>query len=144
MMNIKREQLKKLKITFRRNEVVFAYLFGSQATGKAAKNSDFDFAVMLSEKMNDKKRFDIRLKIFSEASRILKSDKIEVVVLNDEKSPLLKFVIIKEGKVVFEKDHPARVDFEFRTMNEYYDFSRFLEAYNDAYLQRQLMKIKAK
>lgn len=141
-MNIDQKQLKTLKTAFQKNGLVFAYLFGSQATGKATKDSDFDFAVMLSEEVKKNKRFDIRLKLISEISRILKDDKIEVVVLNDTRSLLLKFVIAKEGKIIFEKNHSARVDFELKAMNEYYDYDSFLNSYNQAFLKRELASAK--
>lgn len=141
-MNFSKLQLKMLKNAFRENGVVFAYLFGSQAAGTATKDSDFDFAVMLSEEVKKNKRFDIRLKLISEISRILKDDKIEVVVLNDTRSLLFKFVIVKEGKLFFEKDHSARVDFELKAMNEYYDYDSFLNSYNQAFLKRELAVAK--
>lgn len=141
-MEFSKKQFSDIKAALQKHDAVFAYLFGSQATGQATKNSDFDFAVMLSEKIVKKKRFDIRLKLISEISRTLKNDKVEIVVLNNEKSSFFKFVIIKEGKVVFEKDHSARVDFELKTMNEYYDFSPFLNLYNQSYLKRELAVAK--
>jgi uncharacterized protein len=141
-MSFSKSQLKSLKTAFQKHGGVFAYLFGSQAAGTATKNSDFDFAVMLSDKIKKNKRFDIRLKLISEISRILKDDKVEIVVLNDTLSSFFKFVIIKEGEFVFERDHSARVDFELKTMNEYYDFSPFLDLYNQAYLKRELAAAK--
>jgi len=137
-----KKQFSDIKAAFQKHGAVFAYLFGSQATGQATKNSDFDFALMLSEKVKKDKRFNVRLKLISEISRLLKNNKVEVVVLNSEKSSFFKFVIIKEGEVVFEKDHSARVDFELKTMNEYYDFSPFLELYNQVYLKRELAAAK--
>lgn len=50
-------------------------------------------------------------------------------------------MIIKEGKIIFEKNHEKRVDFEFKTMREYYDFQPFLKEYNKIYLERELAKI---
>jgi hypothetical protein len=39
-----------------------------------------------------------------------------------------------------EKIRSQSVDFELRTMQEYYDFQPFLEAYNKAYIQRSLQE----
>ncbi|HBO16479.1 MAG: putative nucleotidyltransferase [Candidatus Moranbacteria bacterium GW2011_GWE2_35_2-] len=122
---------------FAKHKVVFAYLFGSQATGKAIKNSDIDIAIMLSKDIDAKKRFDIRCKIISELSKIFKKE-TEVVILNDTKSILFKFVIIKEGKLIYAKDHGEKLEFELKTMNDYYDFAPFIEKYNEAYLKREL------
>jgi len=39
---------------------------------------------------------------------------------------------------VLERDHAQRIDFELKTMQEYYDFRPFIKEYNEAYLQRSL------
>jgi predicted nucleotidyltransferase len=129
---------------FKKYQVVFAYLFGSRATGTAIASSDYDFAVMLSSGLDFKKTFAIRCKIISEIAKILKNEKVEVAVLNDLRSILFKFVIIQEGRTLYEADHVARVMFELKIINEYYDFAPFIEKYNQAYLERELIKIAKK
>jgi len=141
-MNLTSKQLKNIKSVFQKQGAVFAYLFGSQATGIANSQSDFDFAVMFTDKIRKNKRFDVRLGIISEISKILQDDKVEAVVLNDLSDSFFKFVIVKEGRVIFERDHSARVDFEMKAMNEYYDFSPFLDLYNQAFLKRELAGAK--
>ena len=133
-----KKQFKNLSPIFRKNEVVFAYLFGSQATGKNTKTSDYDIAVMLNEKLTPNKRFKIRLKLMAEISKILKTQNIDVVILNDIRDILFKFTIIKDGTAIYEKSHIKKVMFEFHTMTNYYDFSPFLNAYNKAYLKKSL------
>ena len=116
--------------------IVFAYVFGSVAQGKTNLESDVDMAVYLDvEKAGD--LFKKRLSFIEKIQSILKKP-IEVVILNEVKSTFLKFVIIKEGKVIFERNHGKRVDFELKVMQEYYDFQPFLEEYNKAYLERNL------
>jgi hypothetical protein len=46
---------------FAKHKVVFAYLFGSQATGKALKNSDIDIAIMLPRNIDAKKKIQYPL-----------------------------------------------------------------------------------
>ncbi|MCK9379357.1 MAG: nucleotidyltransferase domain-containing protein [Candidatus Moranbacteria bacterium] len=136
-MKLTKSKIKEFSKIFAKHKVVFAYLFGSQATGKAIKNSDIDIAIMLSKDTDTKKRFAIRCKIISELSKIFGKN-TEVVILNDTKSILFKFVIIKEGKLIYAKDHGERLEFELKTMNDYYDFAPFIEKYNEAYLKREL------
>lgn len=129
----------KLKMFFDKEEsVVFAYLFGSMARGKTDFESDVDLAVYLEDKKVDN-FFKERLFLIEEIQALLKKT-TEVVMLNETKSIFFKFVIIKEGRVVFERDHSKRVDFELKIMQEYYDFQPFLEEYNKAYLERSLSK----
>lgn len=118
--------------------VLFAYVFGSVAQGHTNHESDVDLAVYLDENNVDD-MFKKRLSMIENCQAILKRV-TEIIVLNETASILLRFVIIKEGKVIFERDHGERVDFELKTMTEYYDFQPFLEAYNQAYLQRELEK----
>ena len=136
-MKITKTQIKEMSKIFAKHKVVFAYLFGSQATGKAVKSSDVDIAIMLDENIDAKKRFEIRCKIIPQLSKLFRKE-TEVVVLNDTKSILFKFIIIKEGKMIYEKNHEKRFVFELKTMNEYYDFAPFIEKYNKAYLKREL------
>lgn len=114
------KKLQKLKKYLEKQKSVrFAYLFGSHATGKTTQLSDVDIAVYLEEK-DSKKRFDIRLKLITDICSILGTDDVDVVVVND--SPiLLNFEIIKDGKVLINKDDDARIEFEFRTMQNYLD-----------------------
>jgi len=62
----------KLKRIFKKNKVIFAYLFGSQAKGKIAKLSDIDIAVFLNEKINSQKYFDLKLKLMGEIMDFLR------------------------------------------------------------------------
>lgn len=120
------------------NCILFVYVFGSTAQGLTNFESDVDLAIYLNEKKVSN-LFKKRLSLIEKIQSILKRS-TEVVILNEIKSIFFKFVIIKEGKVIFERDHGKRVDFELKTMQEYYDFQPFLEEYNKAYLQRTLQK----
>ena len=136
--NLTKKQLKEISEAFKKYNAVFAYLFGSRATGKAGRMSDYDFAVMLPEKLSANKRFDIRLKLMGDVGRIVKCENLDLVILNDINSILFKFVIISEGKPIYESDFLARLNFELKTMNNYYDFSPFLNSYNKAFAERTL------
>lgn len=108
------------KIFSKYPQVKLAYLFGSQANGTAGPMSDYDFAVYLDEK-DSAKRFDIRLNLMSQLSLLLKTDGVDVVVINDTESPDLKYDIIKEGKLILEKA-PYKLLIEPKILNEYFDF----------------------
>ena len=132
-------EISKIKKLFAEKKILFAYFFGSRATGNATENSDYDFAIFFSERTSENERFKARCKLMSQVEAILKKPS-DVLSLNDTKGILLKFSIIKERKVIFEKNHSKRLDFEVKTMNDYYDFSPFIDEYNKAYLKRKLKK----
>ena len=128
---------KDLKTVFRENKVSFAYLFGSQVNGSFGKDSDVDIAVMLPFEIKKEERFDLRLKLMGKISKILKK-KIDVVVLNDIHSLYFKYIIIKEGKIIYKETDLSPFDFESKTLGIYFDFRPFLEDYNKAYVKRNL------
>lgn len=138
-MNLVKKIQNQLKPLFiQEKSIVFVYVFGSTAQGITDFESDVDLAMYLDEnKVSD--LFKKRLSLIDKIQSILNKS-TEVVILNETKSIFFKFVIIKEGKVIFNRDHGKRVDFELKTMQEYYDFQPFLEEYNKAYLQRSLQK----
>jgi len=109
-------------------EVKLVYLFGSRATGKIGPLSDYDFAVYLDEK-NAKKRFELKLNLISEATKALKTDNVDLVVLNDINAPEMKYNVIKDGILILQIE-PFKVIIEPRILNEYFDFHDFLLRYN--------------
>ncbi|NCF75414.1 MAG: nucleotidyltransferase domain-containing protein [Xanthomonadaceae bacterium] len=137
-MNLTKKQLNNLFIVFKKYNTVFAYLFGSQATKKADKKSDFDIAIMLPEKYNKNKRFDIRLKMMAELSEMLNYKKVDIIILNDVSSLLFKYVIIYEGKVIYENEIDKRVDYATYIQSEYFDFVPFLNERNKLFLKRSI------
>jgi len=101
--------------------VKLAYLFGSQVNGKVGPLSDYDFAVYLEEK-ESVKMFDLRLKLMTKISLLLKTDAVDLVILNTADQPDLKYNIIKEGKIIYEKE-PYKVLIEPKILQEYFDFN---------------------
>lgn len=105
-------------------EIKLAYLFGSRANGAGGPLSDYDFAVYFD--LKDKIRMsDIRFKLLAQLSRELKTDAVDLVILNLTESPELKYNIIKDGRVIYEEE-PYKVLFEPKVLNEYFDFKALL------------------
>ena len=127
--NMQTVTLKKLKSIFNNYfEIKLAYLFGSMASGSGSPLSDYDFAVYLDTR--DKKRmYEIKFELFDRISRLFKTDKVDIVILNLAESPELKYLIIKEGKLIFERE-PFKVIVEPDILNEYFDFQSLLLRYN--------------
>lgn len=109
-------------------EIKLVYFFGSKAAGKAGPMSDYDFAVFLDEK-EKKKNFDIKFALIDKISRFFKTDKVDIVILNMTESPELKYNIIKEGLLIYEKE-PFRLIVEPKILNEYFDFRYLLLKYH--------------
>lgn len=101
-------------------DVVAAYLFGSQARGEVGPLSDVDVAVWLGPEVRDDRRFDRRLALSAAASRALATDEVDLVVLNDA-PPLLRHRVIRDGKLILDRDPRTRVRFETRALLDYLD-----------------------
>lgn len=97
-----------------------AYLFGSYAKGKVGPLSDVDIAVLLDGRLDKQERFDLRLRLINGISSILKTDKLDVVVMNN--APLLlNYNIISQGRILDSKDEVERVMFETHILSRYLD-----------------------
>jgi len=105
-------------------EVKLVYLFGSMARGDQGPMSDYDFAVYLDEK-DKKETTRVRFQLMDALSRTLGTNRIDVVMLDSAESPELKYNILQEGKLIFERE-PFRVLVEPRILNEYFDFNLLL------------------
>jgi uncharacterized protein len=111
--------------------IIFAYLFGSLAKGKYQPLSDVDIAVYLKQGAN---LAEYKLMILGKLIDILQTDEIDLVVLNAANLPLV-INILKNKKIIVDKEPFARHIFESLAMRKYFDFS-IIEA---AILQRRYM-----
>ncbi len=119
----------RVKTVFPDQESVgIAYLYGSRARGESGRRSDYDFSVYLTE-LDPVKRSEIRSFLISELTKKLGTDNVDVVVLNDLESSELKYNIIRDGAVMFERE-PYRILVEPEILNEYFDFVYLLRKYH--------------
>lgn len=117
--------------------IVVAYLFGSCARGGTGPLSDVDVAVYLDEHLNKSERFDLRMRMINETSSILKTDRVDVVVMND--APItLNHEIIKNGKVLVAKDAEKRVEMESKILSKYLDIIYYERRSLNQFLERIL------
>ena len=126
----------KLKIIAEKYKINTFYLFGSQATGKAGKLSDYDFAVLFNDKVLESQYGDYQIKIISELLRLVSTDHIDLVILNDKKTPLLlKYNVIKDGKILFERNKSKRVGVEVNILSRWLDWQYFEKIWGDIYIK---------
>ncbi|MFH1187980.1 MAG: nucleotidyltransferase domain-containing protein [bacterium] len=117
--------------------VEIAYLFGSQATGNITPLSDFDFAVQLNEKAREKDYFDYQIRLTSKLAKAVKAINVDVVILNSKKTPLLlKYNIIKDGKIIYCKNKKLKNYLEAGTMRRFLDWQYFEEIYHQIFIPK--------
>ena len=78
------------------------YLYGSHAEGRAHQESDVDLALLLDWQRypTSAERFDARVRLGSELISVLRTNDVDLVVLNDL-PPLFGRRIVYEGKRVY-------------------------------------------
>lgn len=99
---------------------IAVYLFGSRARGRAGALSDYDIGVLLGENIPTKSFLDTKLGLIRIFSKFFKTDRIDIVILN-EAPALLAMNIIDEGRVLFDFAHEQRINFETKTTMKYLD-----------------------
>lgn len=119
----------KLKAVFESiPEVKLVYLFGSRARKQEGDLSDYDFAVYIEERDREK-LFEIRINLMNKIAKTLQTDKVDLLILNSQASPDIKYFAIKEGILIYENEF-YRVKIEPRILNEYFDFEIMLRKNN--------------
>ncbi|MEK7079248.1 MAG: nucleotidyltransferase domain-containing protein [Patescibacteria group bacterium] len=98
-------------------EIKYAYLFGSQVGENAVPLSDIDIAVYVVPKAKP----DFLLEVYAKLSPVLKKNDIDLIDLADPTlSPLLKYNVVKEGLLLFERE-PYRLQTIPAILNIYFD-----------------------
>ena len=97
--------------------IVSAYLFGSEAEGRAHRESDVDVGVLLAADRfpTEKERFEVRLRLAGDCSEALRGREVDLNVLNDV-PPLLARHIVLRGKRIFCADPIADQRFVRKTI----------------------------
>jgi predicted nucleotidyltransferase len=109
--------------------LVAAWLFGSTARGTASARSDLDVAVLLREAPPatlEGLLFDLQFALEERLGR-----RADVVVLNEAPVDLVHRVL-RDGRLLLERDRSARIRFEVRARNEYFDLLPVLHQYRRA------------
>ena len=109
--------------------VVAVYLYGSVARGTERPGSDVDVGVLYAV-APDATLAAQPFALEDELSGLLKR-RVQVVVLN-RAPPDLGHRVLRDGVIVFEQDKGARIAFEVKLRNEYFDLLPWLQQYRRA------------
>jgi predicted nucleotidyltransferase len=100
--------------------VQIAYLFGSQAQGRAGERSDMDVAIRVSGSPSLEECDALRTEWEEALSELLGRNDVDVVVLNGA-DLFLRYQVIKQGQVLFEREPGLALENWRRTFKEYVD-----------------------
>lgn len=108
------------------DDVVAAYVFGSEGRGEAGPGSDVDVGILLGHRPPATllaQRYDVADELGGLLGR-----PVDVVVL-DTAPPDLVHRVLRDGVLVLDRDRPARLRFEVAARNAYFDLKPFLDRY---------------
>lgn len=114
----------KLTPLFQEKGLRLVLLFGSAASGKMHKRSDFDLAFLFDHPA------DI-LELTNKVMRLLRSDRIDVIDLR-RASPLLKYSAVKRGIPIYERAHGEFNEFYSLAFRMYADTKKLRDAQKKA------------
>ncbi len=128
-MKFNKTQIKQKVSRFLRTrpEVKFAYLFGSVARNEDNRLSDVDIAIFIDPSFNQEFfPYGYKAKIITDLMQVLKTNDIDLVILNE--SPcLLRHRVIRDGIVIYARNDEERLAFHVKTVDEYLDLKQFLK-----------------
>jgi predicted nucleotidyltransferase len=111
-------------------DVVAAYLFGSLAQGQATPRSDVDVAILLADISDPSVVIDRQLQLMGDVERFADRE-MDVVILNSA-PPILQHQVLRHGRLLYERDRQARVDFEIQAGKTYADLQPLREFFKNA------------
>jgi len=135
--NIKKSIIRLAPQIFNNHPVLFAYLYGSFATGYVHPFSDIDIAVY-TQNVSPANSLDLELLLSLKFDENLNcKSKSEVRIINN--LPLvIKGQIISDGFLIFSVNDVERVDFETRIRSAYFDFLPVIQNYQRIYLDKAM------
>ncbi len=122
--------------------VLLAYLFGSRAEGRVHLGSDIDVAVLLEEGLTRQEQRRWQMKLIGRLIDALRTDRVDLLILNDA-PPFLRHRVIRPRRRLYVRDERVRVDFEVRTMQEWFDWRPHREWMERWWCQRILAEAES-
>lgn len=120
---------------FARYSVLFAYIYGSYATGRTHPYSDLDIGIYLDPEALET-GLNTELDLALELDKAL-DHQIETEVRAINNLPLaFTGRILTEGILLYCRNEEARIEFEVQTRKKYFDFLPVIQNYHRAYLNK--------
>ena len=112
----------------RQAEIEVAYIFGSVARGTESALSDIDIAILIDDQQinEDEFRYGYKAEILADLMKILKTNDVDLVILN-EANTLLRHRVLYHGKLIYSKNEKKRIAFQTTTIDKYVDLKELMK-----------------
>ncbi len=126
--------LEKIKEYFLTNESVAAvYLFGSTVKDRERTNSDIDLAVLFFPHLDKEERFSATLEMAVKLTELAaargRKTRFDVVDLKSA-DPFFTHQVMKNKRIILDKDPHYRVKFEVAYRKNFFDLQGFYDLYH--------------
>ena len=119
------------------DKIVFAYIFGSFAQGKARADSDIDIAIYLAAAIELETYLEIKVCLAEGCKR-----EVDLVILN-EATPFLRYEIQRNNIPLFSRDRALETQYKIKTLFEYSDVKKYLDLYYSKTIQRLKEEVRS-
>lgn len=109
--------------------VYAAYLFGSVARGTDTTNSDVDVAVLLDVGA-PRTLAEVPTRLAEDLGALL-GRRVDLITL-DSAPPDLIHRVLRDGRLLLDRNKSRRIAFEVKARNEYFDIKPYLDRYRAA------------
>jgi len=110
--------------------VLAAYVSGSTVSGRARETSILDVAVLLDGDPSPGRSKECRLELGCVLDASIERP-VHLVILNGA-SPVLQVQVLRGGRLIYERDRSARIDFEVEAGKTYADLRPMCEFFRQA------------
>jgi len=112
------------------DQVEFALIFGSFASGRNTPDSDIDLAFYLKKwPVNSNEKIDFQVRVGSLFNR-----EVDVIILNDA-DIIITMQVLANGELILNNNPGFFLDFKARKISQYIDFKRDRKIIEDAMLE---------
>jgi len=104
-------------------DIICIYLFGSYAEGKQTPISDVDLAILLDKGFPADRFFKKKLELLALTTLLLKTDEVDLLILNEAPS-VLAYRVLSKGRLLWvnKAKRSQIVNFQVRTYDHFFDF----------------------
>jgi len=121
-----------ISLLSRRNDIRFAFIFGSFVSQQMTSSSDLDIALFFKDIINFNEINELR-----EELTVALRKEIDIVMLNTA-SPIIRMQVLKKGILIINNEPKSYNEFFVKTVNEYDDLKKIRKEIEDTILKGRI------